>query len=359
MPRLELDTAAGAGEVRAFAERVARAPSALRGLAEARPGTTPRSCVWQRDAVRLYRYGAQRESAGEPLLIVYALVNRPEMADLESGRSLVAGLVERGRDVYLLDWGYPGAADAGLGLADYLGRYLDGAVDYLRGELGRARLPLLGICQGGTFALCYAALHPDKVERLVLSVTPVDFHTPDDALSHLARHIDVEALVAAHGNLAGDWLNALFLALKPYQLLQQKYLRFLDHVDDRAASATFLRMEHWIFDSPALAARMTREFAVEFYQRNALVAGTLAIAGHPVRLAAVTMPVLNIYARDDHLVPPAASRALAALVGTRDYCEHELAGGHIGIYVGSRAARPVAAVVAEWLGTAVGAAGER
>jgi polyhydroxyalkanoate synthase len=343
MPRLELDPAAVAREVATFAERVAAAPAALRGLGDVRPGASPRICVWQRDAVRLFHYGAGEAAGGPPLLIVYALVNRPEMADLERGRSLVAGLVERGHDVYLLDWGYPGPADAALGLADYLGRYIDGAVDYLRGALARAQLPLLGICQGGTFALCYAALHPDKVERLVLTVTPVDFHTADDALGHLARHIDIEALVAAYGNLAGDWLNALFLALKPYQLLQQKYLRFLDHLDDQAASATFLRMEQWIFDSPALAACAAREFAQAFYQRNALVAGTLDIAGRPVRLGAVTMPILNVYARHDHLVPPASSRALAGLVGAKDYREHELAGGHIGIYVGSR-----------WLGEARG-----
>ncbi|MGE0486965.1 MAG: class III poly(R)-hydroxyalkanoic acid synthase subunit PhaC [Gammaproteobacteria bacterium] len=351
MPRLELDAAAVTREAMVLAERLAAAPAALRGLGDVRPGATARTCVWQRDAVRLYRYGTEA-AGGPPLLIVYALVNRPEMADLEAGRSLVAGLLERGVDVYLLDWGYPGAADGGLGLADYLERYLDGAVDHLRDQLVRSRLPLLGICQGGTFSLCYAALHPDKVDRLVLSVTPVDFHTDDDALSHLARHIDIEALVAAQGNLAGDWLNALFLALKPHQLLQQKYLRFLDHVDDAAASATFLRMERWIFDSPALAARVAREFAREFYQRNALVAGTLSIAGRSVRLDALTQPILNIYARHDHLVPPAASRALAGLVGSSDYREHELAGGHIGIYVGSRAERPVAAVVAEWLAEA-------
>jgi len=245
-------------------------------------------------------------------------------------------------------------ADRDLGLADYLGRYLDGAVEFLREALARPRLDLLGICQGGTFALCYAALEPAKVARLVTTVTPVDFHTPDDVLAHLARHVDVDALIAGRGTVSGDLLNALFLALKPYQLLQDKYLRFLEHLDDAAATATFLRMEQWIFDSPALTARVCGEFARDFYQHNRLVRGSLQVAGRPVVLSAIRAPVLNVYAMADHLVPPAASRALAAHLTGGDYTEHALAGGHIGVYVTPGA--PVAGVVADWLDGHTGSA---
>lgn len=347
MPRLNLEPAALASEYLALGERAARGAATLRDLGELRPGATPRQLVWQRDKVRLYHYAPAGTAAATPLLIVYALVNRPDMADLETGRSLIEGLVARGHAVYLLDWGYAGAAERELGLADYVGRYLDAAVDFLRETTARPAVDILGICQGGTFALCYAALEPGKVARLVTTVTPVDFHTPEDRLAHLVRHVDVEALVARRGTLGGDLLNALFLALKPYQLLQDKYLRFVEGLDDRAATATFLRMEQWIFDSPALAARVCGEFARQFYQENRLVRGTLDIAGRAVDLAAVTMPVLNIYAKSDHLVPPAASRALATYVGTRNYTEHALAGGHIGVYV--TAGAPVAGVVADWL----------
>ena len=33
------------------------------------------------------------------------------------------------------------------------------------------------------------------------------------------------------------------------------------------------------------------------------------------------MPVLNVFARDDHIIPPATSRALAAKIGSKDYSE--------------------------------------
>lgn len=351
MPRIELSPEGLSREAAEMARRAARGLGTVRQLGRPRPGATPREAVWRSDKVTLYRYeSAHAAGTRVPLMIVYALVNRPDMVDLQPDRSLVRALIERGFDVYLLDWGAPGATDRALGLGDYVLRYLDAAVDWLRAELARPAVPLMGICQGGTLSLCYAALNPHKVERLVTTVTPVDFHTDEDMLSHLVRHIDVDALVDAYGNLEGDVLNALFLSLKPFQLMQQKYLRFVDGLDDDAATAMFLRMEHWIFDSPALAARACREFARDFYQANALARGGLRIGSREVRLEQLTMPLLNVYARDDHLVPPAASRALGALVAA-PYAEHELPGGHIGIYVARTRGHALATVIGDWAGT--------
>ena len=350
MPRLDLHDDAVSQELAAFAASVRRGLGVLRRVGEVTVGATPRSVIFKLEGVRLYRYGdGDAPAHGIPLLIVYALVNRPEMADLQTDRSLIAALMARGFDVYLIDWGYPGGADRLLGLDDYVNRYIDACVDHVRARLARPALPLLGICQGGTLSTCYTALHPDKVERLITTVTPIDFHTPQDMLSHLVRRIDVERLLKSCGNVSGDFLNWLFLSLKPYRLTQQKYLRFLEQLGDADAVAMFLRMEQWIFDSPALAARACGEFAHDFYQGNKLVKGELRLGGRPVDLKKITMPVLNIYARDDHLVPPAASQALRALVGSSDYTEVELPGGHIGVYVGLKSPRSVPAAVAEWM----------
>jgi polyhydroxyalkanoate synthase subunit PhaC len=350
MPRLKLQIDAVNKEIAEFQDRVRRGVGVLRQIGEVRIGATPRSVIFELEGVRLYRYGsAQRGAGGTPLLIVYALVNRPEVADLQADRSLIAALLARGFDVYLIDWGYPGGADRMLGLDDYVTRYIDACVEHLLARLQRASLSLLGICQGGTLSVCYAALYPRKVERLITTVTPIDFHTDEDMLSHLVRRVDIARLLESCGNVSGDVLNSLFLSLKPYRLTQQKYLRFLEQLDDAAAVAMFLRMEQWIFDSPALAARACGEFVRDFYQGNKLLKGELQLAGRAIDLRVVDMPVLNIYARDDHLVPPAAARALGALIGTKNYTELELAGGHIGIYVGLKSPGSVPVAVAEWM----------
>ena len=314
-------------------------------------GATRKEEVWRDGKVVLYRFvGEGKPTARLPLLISYALVNRPYMVDLQDDRSLVKGLLALGQDVYVLDWGYPDRSDRFLELGDYINRYIDGAVDHLCGAYGVEAINLLGICQGGAFALCYSALHPDKVKNLVTMVTPVDFHTPDNMLSNWTRQMDVDLMVDTLGNVPADLMNASYLMLKPFRLNLQKYLGLVDILDDKRAVEDFLRMEKWIFDSPDLAGEAFRQFIKQFYQGNGFVNGGIVIDGEEVDLGFVDMPVLNIYAEQDHLVPPDASRALAKLAGSRDYSELSFKGGHIGIYVSSRAQREVPAAIHEWLG---------
>ena len=223
-------------------------------------------------------------------------------------------------------------------------------MEALRERHEGAPVNLLGICQGGTFSLCYTALHPDRVANLVTMVTPVDFHTSDNVLAQWVRHIDVDLLVDTLGNVPGELLNQVFLSLKPMRLGGQKYLDMLEMMPDPARASTFLRMERWIRDSPAQPGEVFRTFVKELYQENRLARGTLRIGGRAVDLGRVECPVLNIYAKTDHIVPPSASIALRTLVGSRDYGEHSFAGGHIGVYVSASAQRVIPARIARWLG---------
>src|SRR5438876_9157966 len=107
--------------------------------------------------------------------------------------------------------------------------------------------------------------------------------------------------------------------LKPYRLMGQKYLDMVEQLDDLTKIHNFLRMEKWIFDSPDQAGEAFRQFIKDFYQGNKLVKGGLKIGDRDVDLGDVKMPVLNIFAEQDHLVPPSASRVLGDHVGTKDY----------------------------------------
>lgn len=313
-------------------------------------GATEREEVWRDGKVVLYRFrGDQAPTAKVPLLIAYALVNRPYMVDLQADKSIVRGLLERGEDVYILDWGYPDRSDRYLELEDYIQRFLGGAVDHLRREYRQDAINLLGICQGGAFSLCYAALNPRKVRNLITMVTPVDFHTDDNMLSNWTRGLDIDQFVDTLGNVPADVMNWCYLTLKPWRLFVQKYVGLIDILDDKRALEDFLRMEKWIFDSPDQAGEAFRQFIKQFYQGNGFVEGGIDIGGRAVDLGYVDMPVLNIYAEQDHLVPPAASKALKGLVGSEDYSELSFKGGHIGIYVSGRAQREVPGAIHDWL----------
>jgi polyhydroxyalkanoate synthase len=350
MTRLAIDPAQAAAEVADFSSRFAAGARALAALDAPRAGCSPRDAVHREDRVVLYRYRPLARSAGlPPLLICYALVNRPYMMDLQPDRSLIRGLLARGLDVYLIDWGYPEAADRFLELDDYVNRYLGGCIDHIRRTQGVPAVNLLGVCQGGTLALCHAALHPEAVRNLVTMVTPVDFHTPENLLSKWIRGVDVDRMVEVLGNIPGELLNATFLSLMPLRLTSQKYAGIADIADDPEALANFLRMENWIFDSPDQAGAAFAQFVRWFFQENRLVLGGLSIGGRRVDLRHVDCPVLNIHAAQDHLVPPSASLPLGGLVGSRDYTGFEFEGGHIGIYVSAKAQELLPRTIAGWL----------
>ncbi|WP_139556407.1 class III poly(R)-hydroxyalkanoic acid synthase subunit PhaC [Methylotetracoccus oryzae] len=337
-------------ELTEFNRKVAAGIGALGQIGDIDVGASEKDPVYQEDKVILYRFRSRTaDPAKVPLLIVYALVNRPYMADLQEDRSMIRGLLDQGLDVYLIDWGYPDGADRYLDLDDYLNGYLRRCVDFICREHKLPSLNLLGICQGGTFSLCFSAMHPDKVLNLVTMVTPVDFHTPDNVLGRWVRDLDVDLMVDTLGNVPGELLNWSFLSLKPFRLTGQKYIDMADIFEDPVKLKNFLRMEKWIFDSPDQAGEAYRQFITWFYQENRLVAGGLRIGDHAVDLRRITMPLFNVYATEDHLVPPAASIALEQHVGTKDYTTMAFKGGHIGIYVSGRAQKDIPRGVADWL----------
>ena len=333
-----------------FNQKISRGMLTLRDVGDVEVGVTPKEAVYREDKLVLYRYKPTVDKpAKTPLLIVYALVNRPYMTDLQEDRSIVRNLLDHGEDVYLIDWGYPDGADRFLDLNDYINRYIHHCVQYICKAHGLRRINLLGICQGGTFSLCYTALHTERVANLVTMVTPVDFHTSKNVLSDWARELDVDLLVDTVGNVPGELLNWSFLSLKPFRLTGQKYADMADILDDPEKLRNFLRMEKWIFDSPDQAGEAFREFIKYFYQQNRLVTGGLEIGGREVSLKQVTVPVLNVYATEDHLVPPESSIALEQHVGTKDYTAIAFPGGHIGIYVSGRSQKEVPPAIARWL----------
>jgi polyhydroxyalkanoate synthase len=338
-------------EMLEYSRKLGQGMENLLDAGEIDTGVTPKDVVHREDKLTLYRYHRPSEVAQQtvPLLVVYALVNRPYMTDIQENRSTIKGLLGTGQDVYLIDWGYPDQADRSLTLDDYINGYLDRCVDHIREAHDLDKINILGICQGGTFSLMYTALHQDKVNNLVTMVTPVDFQTPDNLLSSWVQNIDIDLAVDTMGNIPGELLNWTFLSLKPFSLTGQKYVNMVDVLDDPAKVKNFLRMEKWIFDSPDQAGETFRQFAKDFYQQNAFINGTARVGDQPVDLKQITCPLLNVYALQDHLVPPAASKAMNGITGSEDYTELAFPGGHIGIYVSGKAQHEVTPAIGDWL----------
>jgi polyhydroxyalkanoate synthase len=319
-------------------------------------GRSAREVVFQNNKLTLYHYlspASSQRGDTTPVLIVYALVNRPTILDLQKGRSAIATMLESGLDVYLVDWGYPDEGDRNLDLDDYINGQLHRCIEEICKIHSVDSINLLGVCQGGVLALCYSALHQEYVKNLVLMVTPVDFHTKDDVLSQWVRHVDIDLMVDTLGNIPGGMLSNAFLALKPYQLQIKKYLDLVASMekygDNLQRISNFIAMEEWIFDTPDQAGEAFRHFIKSCYQQNQLFKGELEIGDKCIDLKKISIPILNVYAEQDHLVPPDASRALKKVVDSSDYEEMPAPGGHIGVFVSHRSLNRIFPAISEWI----------
>jgi polyhydroxyalkanoate synthase len=333
-----------------FSQKFAAGIPALQAASGVEVGCSEKEAVFRDDKITLYRYKPIAKPAGvTPLLISYALVNRPYMMDLQQDRSLIRRLLEQGLDIYLIDWGYPNGADRFLDLDDYINGFLHNCLQHVLDEHKIESANVLGVCQGGTFSLCYTALNPERVKNLVTMVTPVDFRTPENLLSKWAQDMDVDAVVDSSGNVSGEMLNMAYVSLMPFRLMQQKYVSLVDILKDPRQVENFMRMEKWIFDSPDQSGDAFRQFTKWFFQENRLVKGTVELGGRKVDLKQITQPVLNIYGRQDHLVPPSASIPMERYVGSKDYTAFEMDVGHIGMYVSGKSQKALPETIAKWL----------
>ncbi len=338
-----------AAEAEKAQHRLEKARDILLGPLDTGVGATPYDIVYEEDRVRLKHYRSPKPQLKTPLLVVYALTNRETILDLQPDRSVIGNLLNAGIEVYLVDWGSPTRKDRYLTLDDHINGYLDNLVEFIRRRHRLPRVNLMGCCLGGIFALIYGALHPDKVQNLITVVTPTHFATDKGLLHIWLKEMDVDRLVDAFGNLPGDLLNISFLLLNPARLLFDKYMGFLENIDNKEFVENFIRMEKWIFDVPDLPGETFRQVVRDCYQQNLLIQNRMELGGARVDLKQLTMPLLNIYAEYDHLVPKEACDRLTREVGSKDTEDICLDTGHVGIYVSSRCQEELVPKMAGWL----------
>ena len=329
---------------------VADAMRNLSGIQDVDIATAKREVVWEDGKVKLYRfYRDDPAKVKTPVLVAYALVNRWEMMDLQPDRSFIRKLLSEGADVYLIDWGYATRLDRYKTLEDYILGNINDCLEFIKKQHKIDKVNLLGVCQGGTFSLIYTALFPEKVKNLVTLVTPLDCDNEEGLLFKWSKDMDIDAIVEGFGGIIpGNFLNAGFDLLKPMNKTR-KYMALPQTMQNKAKLMNFLRMEHWVADSPAQAGRAYSQFIKEIYQQNKLIKGELELGGRKVNLKNINMPVLTIYAKNDHIVPPDTTKPINDVISSVDKKLMEFPGGHIGVFVGSRSQKMLTPAIVKWL----------
>lgn len=337
-------------EMNNLSSQLLKSYEAFNELQEIDIAISAKTAVYNEDKLTLYKYDRKTEPTYKtPVLIVYALVNTYKMLDIQPDRSYIQNLTGAGLDVYLIDWGNPTKVDKYLSIDDYVNGYINNCVDFIRKKNRVEKINILSICQGGTFSVIYSSLYPNKIKNLVTHVTPIDFSTNDGLLFRWSKDMDFDKIVEGFdGLIPGEFLNQGFDMLKPMMKLQ-KQQTLSNTIDDKDKLMNFLRMEKWISESPDQAGQCFKEFMQELYQQNKLIKGELEVGGKKVNLKNLTSNLLNIYATEDHLVPPAATIPLNDYVGSKDKELYSFKGGHIGVFVGSKSQKELAPAVTQWL----------
>ena len=329
--------------------------------------TTPKTAVFKTDKVILYKYGklaGAKRRRRKPLLIAYSLIGSYRMLDLQPDRSVIRNLLLEGLDVYIIDWGSLNKSDRWLSFDDYIDSYLADCVDFITQEHDVADLSLMGVCEGGVFTASYASLNPEKVSSLILAVTPIDFHadiTSNESLDkgYLNRLLrgfsrqQLENMVDAFGQLPGELYGLAFQEMTPVKSLTKYNFELLDSFSgSKDQVLNFLRMEKWLLERPHHPCEAAKQWLIDLYNENKLVKNEFRVNEQVVDLSNLTMPVLNIYAKHDHIVPPSTSEALSNyLPESAKYKSIELNAGHIGAFVSSKANAKVSSEITKWVGT--------
>ena len=282
---------------------------------------TPGKVVFRNHLIELIQYTATTaQVAAEPLLIIPSPIMKYYIMDLSPQNSMVRYLVSQGYTVFMISWRNPDASDRDLGMDDYLQA---GVMQAMRkaSELSASKdIHAMGYCLGGTFLAIVAALmgadeYVAEEERkkqsgellmpVLRSVTLLAAQTDFSEAGELGIFIDDDQLktlreqVARTGYLSGRQMAGTFQFLHSKDLIWSRNTqRYLLGVDETGSD-----LMSWNADTTRLPQRMHSEYLDSLFLRDDLTEGHYKVAGVPVALKNLKMPLMVVGTVRDHVSP--------------------------------------------------------
>jgi polyhydroxyalkanoate synthase len=317
------------------------------------PIVTPYTVIYEGGKVSLRFYAARGPIRHKtPMLLVYALIKRPFILDLQKGRSVIESLTGQGFDVYFIDWIPPDASDTWRGFDAYVNGDVANAVRAVQIHSGVERINLLGYCFGALLSLIYAALHQRNLKNLITLTIPFDMSNRDLPITNFADAMSpaiADTITSIYGNCPAWMMNSFFTAMNPTHHLIDKYVgRYKNQSRDNYAE-TFELFEKWMQSDVPLAGQIFRELTTELSRENKLYRNLMKVGEEIVNLKNITVPLLNMIADHDDVVHPNASKPLPEFVGSEDKRNLHFPTGHIGAAVSGPAIKKLWPEIGKWL----------
>jgi len=270
---------------------------------------TPGKVIFQNDLIQLIQYAPATEEVYErPLLVVPPWINKYYILDLTPEKSFVKWAVEQGFTVFLVSWVNPDATLAQKTFGDYMHEGVLAAIDAVIRQTGSPKINALGYCVGGTLlaaTLAYmAAKGDDRVESASFLAAQVDFSEAGDLLVFIddTQLKALEEMMAEQGYLDGSRMAAVFNMLRPRDLIWPYVVN--NYLLGKKPFPFDLLF--WNADSTRLPAANHAFYLREFYHLNRLAKGEMQLGGVRLDLSRVTIPVYELFTKEDHIAPAAS-----------------------------------------------------
>ncbi len=315
-------------------------------------GASVKETLIARGPLRFYHYKPLVDDVYRvPVMLVMATTNRGYIFDMVPGQSFVEFLLQRGFDVFMVDWEAPRPDEKHLGIEDYVGDFIPQCVATVAEVTGEPDLSVVGYCFGGVLSILWASLYAgDNLKNLVTFTTPVNFEgMPLFQAWTDKRFFDVDRLVETLGNCPAEMLYTSFDMLRPGGRIAGN-VRLWDNLWNDEFVKSYRMFDRWSADMLPLAGEYFRQTTKQLMWDNALMKGTMTVGGRTVDLSRISVPFLHVTAEHDHIVPAAASEPLIEMVGSVDKQAVVLKGGHVSLVAGGNAIKRLWPQIDRWLG---------
>lgn len=315
-------------------------------------GDTPNDIVYETKLFRLLHYRSLvKKVSPTPILVVYALINRSYVLDLQPNKSWIRHLLSQGFDIYLLDWKSPTRNDKFVSFDDYVNCYIDDCVEIVQNNNSADKITLHGYCMGSSMSAMYTALHEEKIKNLVTIAPVIDTSKDSTVIANISREMDIDKLVSTIGFLPPEKLYECYSILKPFKQGVNKYFNLIENIENESFVQNFLRIEKWLYDTPPIAGETIKQWINDIYKNNLLFKNQFKLGKLTVDLKKINVPLLNIVAEEDHLVSPECSVPLNEVVSSEDKRLIRFHTGHVGLIASSYSQNNVLPKVGQWLKT--------
>ena len=267
---------------------------------------TPGKVIFQNDLMQLIQYAPTTKSVLKvPLLIVPPWINKFYILDLTPEKSFIKWCVDHGLTVFVISWVNPDARLAKKSFEEYMREGPLQALDLIEQVTGERRVHTIGYCVGGTLLAVtlahMAAKGDDRVISATLFAAQVDFTYAGD-LKVFVDEERVQALerrMEQQGYLEGAKMASAFNMLRSNDLIWPYVVG--NYLKGEPPFAFDLL--HWNSDSTRMPAANHSFYLRNCYLNNTLSKGEMIIAGKPIDVGKITIPVYNLATREDHIAP--------------------------------------------------------